>query len=91
MFAPLKTRYRNLRPVDRGESAHVAVAAASIVAKTVRDDAFAAIAQKYAPEFGPLAGGGYLNAPTRRFIDLYTQRYGAPPPETRLSWGASKA
>jgi ribonuclease HII len=91
MFAPLTRAFPNLKAVDRGESAHVSVAAASILAKTVRDNEFSAIAVRYAAEYGPLSGGGYLNAPTRRFIDTYKAKHGSPPPETRLSWGAKKS
>lgn len=90
LFAPLRRRYAGLEAVDRGEAAHVAVAAASILAKHARDQAFAAIAARYEGEFGALAGGGYLNPPTRRFLDAYVARYGELPPEARRSWGAPK-
>ncbi|MEZ4448573.1 MAG: hypothetical protein R3B09_03760 [Nannocystaceae bacterium] len=90
LFAPLRERHPSLVAVDHGESAHVAVAAASILAKHARDHAFEVIAARYAEEFGPLGGGGYLNAPTRRFLDAYRERYGDLPPEARRSWGATK-
>ncbi|MEZ4380206.1 MAG: hypothetical protein R3A79_02570 [Nannocystaceae bacterium] len=90
LFAPLKRSYAGLEAVDRGESAHVAVAAASILAKHARDQAFAAIAAGYEEEFGALAGGGYINAPTKRFLEAYRERYGDLPPEARRSWGAPK-
>ncbi|MCA9694259.1 MAG: hypothetical protein KC636_32030 [Myxococcales bacterium] len=90
IFAPLTRVYPRLAAVNKGEDAHVAVAAASVLAKHARDEAFAAIAAKYAPEFGPITGGGYLNAATRRFVDAYEARHGALPPEARKSWGAPK-
>lgn len=90
IFSCLQRSFSRLVAVDRGESAHIAVAAASIVAKHARDEAFAAIARRYEPEFGPLAGGGYLNAATRRFLDAYQQAHGCLPPEARKSWGAAK-
>lgn len=90
MFTPLRARYPALRAINRGESVHVAVAAASILAKHHRDEAFEAIAQRYAAEFGPLAGGGYCNAATRRFLDAYAEKHGCLPPEARKSWGAAK-
>lgn len=90
IFTPLQRTYPRLCAVDKGESAHVAVAAASIVAKHRRDQAFAAIAARYAAEFGPIAGGGYLNAATRRFLDAYAQAHRCLPPEARKSWGAEK-
>jgi ribonuclease HII len=90
MFAPLRANFPQLEAVDHGESAHLAVAAASIVAKDLRDRAFGVIADRYAPEFGPLRGGGYLNAATRRFLAAYEARHGALPPEARRSWGTGK-
>ncbi|MCH9684145.1 MAG: hypothetical protein K0V04_22120 [Deltaproteobacteria bacterium] len=88
MFKPLRLHYPRLQAVNRGESAHVSVAAASIVAKDARDRAFGVIANRYGDEFGPVRGGGYLNAATRKFLSAYEQRYGELPPETRRSWGA---
>ncbi|MCA9659324.1 MAG: hypothetical protein KC486_13345 [Myxococcales bacterium] len=90
LFAPLKRSYAGLEALDRGESAHVAVAAASILAKHARDQAFSAIESRYEEEFGVLGGGGYINAPTKRFLEAYRERYGDLPPEARRSWGAPK-
>lgn len=90
MFAPLQERFAALEAVNKGESVHVSVAAASILAKDARDRAFAEIADRYAEEFGPLRGGGYLNARTRAFLDAYERVHGELPPEARRSWGASK-
>ncbi|MCA9704450.1 MAG: hypothetical protein KDK70_01225 [Myxococcales bacterium] len=90
MFSPLRAHYPRLEAIDKGESAHVAVAAASIVAKDARDRAFGVIAERYAEEFGELRGGGYLNAATRRFLDAYEARYGTLPPEARRTWGGGK-
>ncbi|MEZ4399081.1 MAG: hypothetical protein R3B06_03635 [Kofleriaceae bacterium] len=86
MFAPLRARYPMLRAYDRGESRHCAVAAASIVAKDERDRRFAAIAARYRGDYGELAGGGYLNPPTRAFLDEYRRRTGRLPPEARRTW-----
>ncbi len=90
MFSPLRAHYPQLVAVNDGESAHPAVAAASILAKDARDRAFSVIAERYAEEFGELRGGGYLNAATRRFLEAYEDRYGALPPEARRSWGGGK-
>lgn len=90
MFAPLRERFPALEAVNKGESVHVSVAAASIVAKDARDRAFAEIAERYAEDFGPLRGGGYLNARTRAFLDAYARVHGELPPEARKSWGAPK-
>ncbi len=90
MFAPLIETFATLEAVNDGEAAHVSVAAASILAKHARDQAFAEIASRYHEDFGPLGGGGYLNAPTRAFLDAYARRHGGLPPEARRSWGAPK-
>jgi ribonuclease HII len=86
MFSPLRDEFPTLEAVDRGESAHVAVAAASICAKVRRDELFACIAARYAADFGPVTGGGYVNAATRAFARAYVRRHGALPPEARHSW-----
>lgn len=86
LFSPLQARYPHLEACDRGESAHVAVAAASICAKATRDALFEEIAQRYRTDFGPLRGGGYLNPPTRAFVTEYVRRHGHLPPEARRTW-----
>lgn len=90
MFSPLLAHYPRLKAIDNGESAHVSVAAASILAKHERDRAFSVIAQRYEPEFGEIRGGGYLNKATNKFLDAYRERHGELPPEARKSWGADK-
>lgn len=90
LFSPLRALFPSLKAVDNGESAHVAVAAASILAKVERDAAFSVIAKRYESEFGPVTGGGYCNAATRRFLDAYREKKGGLPPEARKSWGSPK-
>jgi ribonuclease HII len=87
VFGPLRYRYVHLEARDHGESVHVAVAAASIIAKDLRDRLFEEIAERYRDEFGEIRGGGYVNAATARFLRRYHQRYQKLPPETRRSWG----
>jgi len=86
MFAALALRYTHFESHDRAESKHAAVAAASVVAKVLRDERFAKIRARYESELGPIAGGGYSNAATRRWLRAYAERYGRLPDETRLSW-----
>jgi ribonuclease HII len=86
MFAPLTATFPNLQARDRAESAHAAVAAASVLAKTARDEAFARIAARYEPEYGPLRGGGYVNDATRAFLVAFARRHGRLPDEARRSW-----
>jgi ribonuclease HII len=91
LFSSLASDYPHLEAKNRGEDHHVAVAAASILAKVERDENFFAIARRYEPEFGPIAGGGYDNAATHRFLEKYVAAYGCLPPEARKSWGGAAA
>lgn len=86
LFAPLRAQFPQLEAHDGGEARHCAVAAASILAKVRRDAIFERIARRYEAEFGPLRGGGYVNAATRRFLRAFAARYGRLPPEARRSW-----
>ena len=86
VFGLLRRRYAHLRALDFGEQHHVAVAAASIVAKVRRDALFGDIAARYDAEFGPIRGGGYVNAATADFLRRYHERYQRLPDETRRSW-----
>lgn len=86
MFAPLQDEFPHFESHDQGESMHAAVAAASICAKVRRDDLFECIASRYAGDFGPLQGGGYVNKGTHAFTNMYLSRYGHLPPEARASW-----
>lgn len=86
VFGRLSHVYPHLEARDFGEQVHVAVAAASIVAKDRRDSLFEAIAARYQEEFGPIRGGGYVNAATADFLRRYHARYQRLPDETRRSW-----
>jgi ribonuclease HII len=86
MFAALGMRFSQFVSVDRAEEHHASVAAASVVAKVIRDDRFNAIRARYEPDFGPIAGGGYANAATRRWLRAYAERHRCLPDEARRSW-----
>jgi ribonuclease HII len=86
MFAQLRQRYANFESHDRAEARHASVAAASVIAKVARDERFARIRARYESELGPITGGGYANAATRRWLRAYAERYGRLPDEARLSW-----
>jgi ribonuclease HII len=89
LFAPLRARFPHLEARDRGESVHVAVAAASIVAKVRRDELFARIARRYAVLLGlpeTPRGGGYLNDATRALVRSYITQTRRLPPEGRHTW-----
>lgn len=86
LFQPLRARYSHLEAVNDGESAHAAVAAASVLAKTRRDELFELIQTRYQAAFGSFSGGGYVNAATKRFLRAYAEEHQSIPPEARLSW-----
>ncbi len=86
LFKPLIERYPHLEALNDGESAHASVAAASVIAKTRRDELFALIQERYTPEFGRFEGGGYVNATTKKFLRAYAEKHHGIPPEARLSW-----
>src|SRR5690606_4007241 len=76
MFSALSLRFEQFISVDRAEEHHASVAAASVLAKVRRDEAFNAIRARYEPELGPIAGGGYANAATRKWVRAYVEKYG---------------
>ena len=86
MFAALCARFDGFESHDRAEEKHASVAAASVIAKVLRDERFARIKQRYEDEFGPIAGGGYANAATRKWLRAYVERHGKLPDEARRSW-----
>ena len=86
MFSALAQRYPHFESRDRAEEHHASVAAASVVAKVLRDELFHAIKARYEAELGPITGGGYSNAATRRWVRAYCERHGKLPDEARRSW-----
>lgn len=86
MFAPLCARYEHFESRDRAEEHHASVAAASVIAKVLRDQAFDEIKKRYEDELGPITGGGYANAATRKWVRAYVERYRKMPDEIRMTW-----
>jgi ribonuclease HII len=86
MFFALGQRFANFQSYDRAEEVHASVAAASVIAKVLRDERFAQIKRRYEDECGPITGGGYANAATRRWVRAYVERHGRLPEEARLTW-----
>lgn len=87
LFQPMTLEFPGLIAKNKAELEHICVAAASIVAKHLRDQAFNAIAKRYVEAYGPLKGGGYPNAATHTFIEWHETTFGKPPEEIRHSWG----
>lgn len=86
LFKPLQEKYAHLEAHNDGESKHASVAAASVIAKTRRDELFALMQSRYAPRFGKFEGGGYVNKTTKDFLRAYAQEHRSLPPEARRSW-----
>jgi ribonuclease HII len=86
LFSALGAEFAGFEAVDRGESVHLAVAAASLCAKALRDELFEAVATRYQADFGELGGGGYMNDATYAFVAEYARRHGCLPPEARKTW-----
>ena len=89
LFQALAARSPGFEAVNDGESRHVAVAAASVIAKDRRDALFSRISRGHATEDDWLCGGGYVNAATAAFLRRHHSRTGGLPKETRLSWNWS--
>ncbi len=83
LFRPLERLVPGLSARDRADAGEPAVAAASIVAKQARDEALDAVLAPLADRFGPIRGGGYANAATRRFLRAHLEAFGCLPPHTR--------
>ena len=86
LFAPIRAIHPRFDALDHGEEQHVAVAAASVVAKVRRDELWGKIAARYRPAFGAIAGGGYVNPGSRTFLRAVIERHHGIPPEARRSW-----
>jgi len=86
LFSPMASEFPQLEARDFAESLHPAVAAASVCAKALRDQIFAAIAHRYHSAYGELLGGGYVNPATCAFVAEHVRRTGRLPPEARKSW-----
>jgi ribonuclease HII len=78
--------YISFRSENKADVNHLCVAAASVVAKDTRDNIIDEIYKELYPVFGEIKGGGYLNEPTKKFINQYMDLYKNFPPQTRRSW-----
>jgi len=86
VFEPLCRRVAGAVSMDKADQHELSVAAASILAKTTRDQLFGEIRARYDAELGPIRGEGYPNPATARFLDAYFNLHGELPPETRRTW-----
>ncbi len=86
LFSPLAVRFSGLVAVNRADARFPEVAAASIIAKTFRDDWMDAYERRMGHLGFVIRGGGYPNASTRAFVEQWKQRHGGSPPHLRSSW-----
>ena len=86
LFSPLTARFPQLIAEDRADRDYPEVAAASIVAKTFRDDWMEAYERAMLVRGFPMRGGGYPNAATMAFLEAWELRHGGPVPHLRRSW-----
>lgn len=86
IFGSLSSQWPNLSAENKADVRHVTVAAASILAKVRREERMGEIFARYSTEYGRIGGGGYVNEPTRRFLEAYETKNGCLPPEARRSW-----
>jgi ribonuclease HII len=71
----------------KADVAYPVVSAASIVAKTVRDEQVRLLEQ----EIGESIGSGYAHDPvTRALLEKWIREKGQFPPQTRRSWATAK-
>jgi len=86
IFGRLRAQWGNLKAENKADEKYTCVSAASIIAKTLRDEEMDRICAKYETEFGKIAGGGYVNKGTRAFLNAYEEKYEKLPVECRKSW-----
>ena len=75
----------------KADEKYPVVSAASILAKTRRDEEIQKIAQQLEKKLNLPLGSGYPADPiTQKFMKTWLLRYGKLPPHTRHSWKTSK-
>ncbi|PCI29899.1 MAG: hypothetical protein COB67_03030 [SAR324 cluster bacterium] len=84
LFKPLAGK--NILATNKADATYMSVAAASILAKTTRDDIFEELCQPFAELYGEIRGGGYPNKQTLHFVLWHHQEYGELPDFYRKSY-----
>jgi ribonuclease HII len=75
----------------KADDIYPVVSAASILAKTRRDEEVEKIAQELEKRLNLPLGSGYPADPiTQKFFKTWFEKYGKLPPHTRQSWNTSK-
>jgi ribonuclease HII len=79
----------NMVAENRADQKYLSVAAASILAKDLRDQQFASLCQPFKKGFGTISGGGYPNRRTLKFVTWYLEKFKALPDFYRKSYNWS--
>jgi ribonuclease HII len=90
LFGPLAVHFPQLVAENRADQDFPEVAAASIVAKTFRDDWMENYGRTMLSLGFEVRGGGYPNASTEEFLQGWERRFGGSPPHLRRSWKLRK-
>ncbi|MDT8448031.1 MAG: hypothetical protein RRB13_14150 [bacterium] len=72
--------------LDKADATHLEVAAASILAKDLRDRLLDQLVEPYKKAFGEVRGGGYANLKTLAFVQWHQKTEGNLPPFYRRSY-----
>lgn len=72
--------------INKADSLYISVAAASILAKSERDEQFEQLCEPFRREYGEITGGGYANPRTLDFVKWHLRLYGELPSFYRKSY-----
>lgn len=84
MFGPLCNEH--IKAENKADQNHMEVAAASIIAKHLRDKAVVETLAPFEADFGQIKGGGYANPGTLAFVQWHHETYGSLPQALRKSY-----
>lgn len=86
-FGRLVSPNKEVTSEHGADDRHLVVGAASILAKTTRDDAMEQLAKHLERKLPYKLGSGYPSDPnTRSFLQAYLAEFGTPPAGCRTSW-----
>ena len=87
LAATISTKRVQIISENHADDNHITVAAASVIAKVLRDRAIRELHKKYDVDFG----SGYQHDPkTIKFLLDYYKSHGSLPVETRLKWSTAQ-
>jgi ribonuclease HII len=88
VFHLLKQKDRvTITTENKADDKYIVVGAASIVAKTLRDESMRIMNEVHETEYGDIGSGYPSDARTSNFLKSYYEKTGDFPDETRKKWG----